>query len=174
MQSTMAEISGLGVKYWAEHPARFTELAQRLPVVLLEAHTLDRGIREVSPAVAFRDGLLITRERGPLVGHLQKEKERQLFEVVLVGKTVVAKDVAIGPELLDDAVGEVAHGADPTSAGGGASVLQWTRRVQKNILTTEKNLARTVSATPRGGRSRPFGHPSGASRTSQTNRAGEA
>ena len=45
---------------------------------------------------------------GPLVGHLEEEQEGELLQVVLVGEPVVAEDVAVGPELLDQAIG-LAH-----------------------------------------------------------------
>jgi hypothetical protein len=79
--------------------------------VLLEPDALDRRVREVGPAVSLGDDLLLARDRSPLVGHLEKEQERELLEVVLVGQAVVAEDVAVGPQLLDDPIGEVAHAA---------------------------------------------------------------
>src|SRR5690606_28462733 len=43
------------------------------------------------------------------VRHLEEEQEGELLQVVLIRQPVVAQDVAVGPELLDDAVGGVAH-----------------------------------------------------------------
>ena len=45
---------------------------------------------------------------GLLVGHLQEQQIRELLEVVAVRQSVVAQDVAVVPELVDDDLG-VAH-----------------------------------------------------------------
>ena len=95
-----------------EHAALLAQLAQRLAVVLLQLDPLHLRRREVGPAVALRDRLLLAGELGALVGHLEEEQEGELLQVVLVGEPVVAQDVAVGPELLDDAVGGVGHGLD--------------------------------------------------------------
>jgi hypothetical protein len=42
------------------------------------------------------------RQLRALVGHLEEEQEGELLEVVLVAEAVVAEDVAVAPELLDD------------------------------------------------------------------------
>ena len=81
--------------------------------MLLEADALDRGIGEIGPAVSLGDRLLLAGDGGPLVGHLEEEDVRELLQVVLVRQPVVSKDVAVGPELLDDAVREIAHGGEP-------------------------------------------------------------
>ena len=39
-----------------------------------------------------------------LVGHLQEQQVRQLLEVVAVREAVVAQDVAVAPQALDEAV----------------------------------------------------------------------
>ena len=64
---------------------------------------------EVAPSVAWGDGLLDPDQGFPLVGHLEEQEEGELLEVVLVREPVVSEDVAVRPELLDDAVG-VGHG----------------------------------------------------------------
>ena len=38
----------------------------------------------------------------PLVGHLEKQQVRQLLDIVAVAHAVVAEDVAVVPELLND------------------------------------------------------------------------
>jgi hypothetical protein len=49
------------------------------------------------------------------VRHLEKEEEGKLFNVVSVGQAVVAEDVAVVPEFLDDLLGVVipSHAAAP-------------------------------------------------------------
>src|SRR5207244_8167915 len=93
----------------AEHSAGLPELAEGLAVMLFEPHALDRRVGEVGPAISLRDGLYLAGDRGPLVCHLQEEDVGELFEVILVRQPVVAKDVAVRPQLLDDPVGEIAH-----------------------------------------------------------------
>ena len=46
----------------------------------------------------------IERCPGLLVGHLEEQQVRQLLDVVAVGEAVVAKDVAVVPELLDQSL----------------------------------------------------------------------
>ena len=53
-----------------------------------------------------------------LVGHLEEQQVRQLLDVVAVGEAVVAEDVAVVPELLDDLLRLVAHGLRPVGGGG--------------------------------------------------------
>ena len=48
-----------------------------------------------------------------LVGHLEEQQVRELFQVVAVGEPVVAEDVAVVPEFVDDRLA-VAH-ASPSS-----------------------------------------------------------
>ena len=88
-----------------EHPALLSELGQSLPVVLssLRPSICEwRGRPSDSP---LGIGLLCARHGRALVGHLQEQQEGQLLEVVLIGEAVVAEDIAVVPEFLDDAVG---------------------------------------------------------------------
>jgi hypothetical protein len=43
------------------------------------------------------------------VGHLEEEQVGELLDVVAVGEAVVAEQVAVAPELLDDLLGVVVH-----------------------------------------------------------------
>jgi hypothetical protein len=60
-------------------------------------------LQQTRPAVFWRNlaGLVVRRLR-PLVGHLEKQQIRQLFDVVAVAHPVVTEDVAVVPEFLDD------------------------------------------------------------------------
>ena len=60
---------------------------------------------------------------GLLVRHLEEEQECQLFDVVLVRKAVVAQDVAVVPQFLDDGRA-VAH-----ASTSGCFALRWRTRV---------------------------------------------
>ena len=73
----------------------------------LDAFHARRG--EIGPAIAGGNALLLAEELGALVGHLEEEEEGELFEIVLIREPIVTQDVAVGPQLLDDAVGDVAH-----------------------------------------------------------------
>ena len=48
--------------------------------------------------------------RHALVGHLEEEQEGELLHVVAVRKTVVAEQIAVIPEFLNDSAGVVRHG----------------------------------------------------------------
>ena len=55
------------------------------------------------PIVIFGNlaGLVVGRLRA-LVGHLEEQQIRQLFDIVAVAHPVVAQDVAVVPEFLDN------------------------------------------------------------------------
>ena len=62
-------------------------------------------IQQAGPVVALGDGRgLVERRARLLIGHLEKEQKRQLFDVVAIGESIIAEDVAVVPEFLDDAV----------------------------------------------------------------------
>ncbi len=94
----------------AEHAALLAELLERIPVVLLELDAFHLRPCQVVPAKPLGDRLLLALERRALVRHLEKQQERQLLQVVLIAEAVVSQDLAVTPELLDDAVAEVTHG----------------------------------------------------------------
>jgi hypothetical protein len=77
--------------------------------VLLQLHALHLRAHQVGPAVALGDGLRLAGEGRTLVGHLEEQQEGELLQVVLVAKPVVAQHIAVRPELLNDAIGDVAH-----------------------------------------------------------------
>jgi len=47
--------------------------------------------------------------RVPLIRHLEEEQKRQLLDVVAVGQPVIAEDVAVVPEFLNELLGLVSH-----------------------------------------------------------------
>ena len=53
---------------------------------------------------------LLPRRLRSLVRHLQEQKERQLLDLAAIREPVIAEDVAVIPELLNDLLGLVAHG----------------------------------------------------------------
>ena len=52
---------------------------------------------------------LVERRPALLVGHLEEEQKRQLLDVVAVRKPVIAQDVAVVPEFLDQLGGLFGH-----------------------------------------------------------------
>ena len=92
----------------AEHSRLLAEVLQRLPVQHFQGIAVLREQRR--PVISGGDErVLAPRRLGALVGHLQEEQEGELFDVVALGEAVVAEDVTIRPELLDDLGGGVAH-----------------------------------------------------------------
>jgi hypothetical protein len=76
-----------------------TEVDEEL---LVEVEELDAVLfRHVVPAVALRNLVL----GAGLFHHLEKEQERELGHVLVVGDPVVAENVAEVPELLNDVLG---------------------------------------------------------------------
>ena len=66
-------------------------------------------MRDTAAVIRLPGRLALAGEPLALVGHLQEQQEGELLQVVvLVGQPVVAQDVAVRPELLDDAVRDVA------------------------------------------------------------------
>ena len=61
---------------------------------------------------------LVVRRLRPLVRHLQEEQVGELLDVVAVGQAVVAQDVAVVPELLDDLLGMIGRHSDIGMANG--------------------------------------------------------
>lgn len=88
----------------AEEPLLLAELFQDVAVVVEELVAV--LLQEARPVVALRNGaLLVEGLLCALVGHLEKEEEGELFDVVAVAHAVVAKDVAVVPEFLNDCGG---------------------------------------------------------------------
>src|SRR5207302_5615726 len=95
----------------AEHPGLLAERFQRIAIVLFELDALHLRVREVLPEISLGDGLRFPGHHCALVGHLQEQQERELLQVVLITQAVVSQDLAVAPELLDDAFALVAHDA---------------------------------------------------------------
>src|SRR5687768_15951062 len=79
--------------------------------MLFKLDALHLRVGEIVPPIPRRDGLRLAGQFRPFVCHLEKEQERQLFEVVLIAESVVAYILIVTPQLLDDAVAWVGHAA---------------------------------------------------------------
>ena len=77
------------------------ELGKGMAVLHLERVAIEA--MERLPVQPFRHDVG-SIERWPclLISHLEEEQERELLDVVLVRQTIIAKDVAVVPEFLDD------------------------------------------------------------------------
>jgi hypothetical protein len=92
----------------AEEAVLLAQVLEGGAVVALQVGAV--ALDEARPVVALGDRrLLLPGRLGLLVGHLEEEQVGELLEVVAVGEAVVAEDVAVGPELVDDAGGVGAH-----------------------------------------------------------------
>ena len=62
------------------------------------------------PILALGNGRgLVERRPGLLIRHFQEQQKRQLLDVIAVGQAVIAKDVAVVPELGNECRGVVGH-----------------------------------------------------------------
>ncbi len=83
---------------------RFRILAKRLkdvPVVRLQRRTFEPD-ETVPVQPCGNERVLVVGRLGALVGHLEEEQVGELLDVVAVGEPVVAEQIAVVPELLDD------------------------------------------------------------------------
>ena len=79
------------------------EVGQDVAVVHLQVVAVKR--EQARPVESLGDEpLSVKRWLRLLVGHLQEEEVRELLDVVSVGEPVVAQDVAVAPQALDEAV----------------------------------------------------------------------
>ena len=90
-------------------PGLLAELFEDVAVVGFELVAVAARLATASPDPSGTIGRPIERRLRLLVRHLQEEQEGELLDVVAVGEAVVAEDVAVVPELLDDLVGGIAH-----------------------------------------------------------------
>jgi len=77
-----------------------TKLGQNVAVVALQR--LAVALEKALPAEVLRDGALLAVVGDLLGGHLEEEQVGELLDVVAVGHAVVAQDVAVVPDALDD------------------------------------------------------------------------
>ena len=90
-------VAGL-VEDHAEHVLARAQCRQRIAVVSFEFRS--REAQQRLPIVLDGDDPVAAEHHVLLIGHLQKQQVRELFEIVAVGQTVVAKHVAEVPQLL--------------------------------------------------------------------------
>ncbi len=58
-------------------------------------------LQQARPTETFWDRGRRSAQARLLVRHFQEQKKRQLLDVIAVGKTIIPKNVAVVPELLD-------------------------------------------------------------------------
>jgi len=87
-----------------QHSTLFTQLNQDVAVLAVKVFAVQ--VFEAVPAqVLGDDGGFAVRRFGLLVRHFQEEQEGELFDVVTVREAVIAEEIAVVPEFLDDSVG---------------------------------------------------------------------
>ncbi len=95
----------------ADHPRLAREPVEDPRVLQLELVAL--GVEQLLPGVLFRHDLLrLQFPRGPLVCHLEEQQIGQLLRVLDDPDSVIAQDVAVGPQLVDEPP-SVSHSRNP-------------------------------------------------------------
>ena len=88
-------------------PGACAQLGQDAAVVRLQRVAVEA--EQAGPAQLVGDGAGLAELVLLLVGHLEEEQVGELLDVVAVGDAVVAQDVAVVPEALDDGGGLGRH-----------------------------------------------------------------
>ena len=116
----------------AEHVVRCAELIEDVDVVRLQR--LARQLQQRRPGEPSRHDVRQT-ELLLFVGHLEEQQIGELFDVVAVGQPVVAQDVAVVPELVDERL-RVGHGwgfsVATGSVGASTSFMSVVSRAQSS------------------------------------------
>ncbi len=102
----------------AEHARPLAEFLQRMAVMDLQIVAVQ--LQQRGPAVTFRNRRrLVERRLRLLVRHFQEQQKRQLLDVVAVGQAVIAQDVAVVPEFLNESrrvhLNSVRHNLDDSA-----------------------------------------------------------
>jgi len=92
----------------AENARFLGEVFEGIAVVAFEREAVH--FHETGPVVVFGDGgFVIVRRAGALVVHLEEEEIGELFDVIAVGDSVIAKEVAVVPDFGDEITGGGRH-----------------------------------------------------------------
>jgi hypothetical protein len=85
----------------AEDAGLFAEVFEGVAVMSFERQAVH--FDEAGPVVIFGDGgLVLVGRAGALVVHLEEEKISELLDVVAVGDPVIAEEVAVVPDFVDE------------------------------------------------------------------------
>ena len=91
-----------------QHTRPLAEFRQSVTVMRFQLVALQ--LQQRVPTESLRNGRrLIERRLRLLVCHFQEEQKRELLDVVAVRQAIIAQDVAVVPEFLNEGVG-VGHG----------------------------------------------------------------
>src|ERR1022692_1024456 len=140
----------------AEDARLFAEILKGVAVVFLERDAVH--FDEAGPVVIFGDGgLLVVRRAGAFVVHLEEEKIGELLDVIAVGDSVVAEQVAVVPDFVDEIGSGGRHQAAQSELTAGAGFAIWltasgTMLLSNSITTlpTSSNLSRPrINSVPK-------------------------
>ncbi len=108
-----------------DQAAALAQAGQDMAVVGFERVAVQAG--QAAPAQLGRDAA--EADQLLLLVHLEEQQVGELLDVVAVGHAVVAQDVAVVPQALDDGGGAVGHGEDSLvrSAALGAALAGLSR-----------------------------------------------
>jgi hypothetical protein len=116
-------------KIEAEDVRFLAEILESVAVVPFERQAVE--LHETGPVVlGGNSGLLVVRRTGTLVVHLEEEKIGELFDVVAVGDPIVAKQVAVIPDLVD----ETGSGGRHQTLSGGAITVSSGNTSKSRVL----------------------------------------
>jgi hypothetical protein len=106
------------------------ELLQRVAIVVEQIVAVALEQREPGVGLGDEARLLVRRAR-TLVGHLEEQQIGELLDVIAVAHAVVAQDVAVIPEFLDD--------------GGGVHLCPMFAKLKPRQDDCDLSLARSIS-----------------------------
>ena len=113
----------------AEDARLFAEIFEGVAVVSFERQAVE--LDEAGPVVIVGDGgLLVVGRAGPLVVHLEKEKIGELLDVVAVRDSVIAEEVAIVPDFVD----EIGSGGGHQAVSGGVATVSSGNTAKSRVL----------------------------------------
>jgi len=97
----------------AEHALRFAQRFKHVAVVCLQFVAV-QAQQTLPIDVLGNRRRFVERRPALLIRHLEEEQKRQLLDVVAIRQPVIAKDVAVVPEFLDQLVGLLGHAENTT------------------------------------------------------------
>ena len=109
----------------AEHARFLAKILEGVPIMVFQRQPVK--FDEAGPVIVRGDGgLLVVRWASALIVHLEEQKEGELLNVVAIGDAIVAEQVAVIPDFVDE-----------SGSGGGhqaVSLCMTSSQVQLNTI----------------------------------------